>query len=405
VWVEDPEFDLDFHLHRVSVPAPGGPNEVSTLVAEVAERPLDFNRPLWEMHVVEGLESGHFAIITKIHHAAIDGASGAEVLAAFFDLGPEPRVITAPDHPWKADPLPTEVDLVTSALSSLRWQPEATASAVRRTVGAVRNLAERNRRLREEDGIDPPPAPFSAPRTSINGTISAHRRFAFLQAPLEDIQTVRSAFGGTVNDVVLASAAGALRRLLSERGESLDDSLVAMVPMSTRSAADAGALGNKVHAMLVSLATAVADPVERLRMIASGTRLAKDQARVLSEDLLRDWAQLAVPALSSRLARLAGNLRLFDHVPALFNVLVSNIQGPEVPLWCAGARLVALYPVGPLAEGVGLNITVISYTGTLYVGILGCRGLVPEVDRLAHHMSDALGELVKAAVRTGGQWG
>ena len=133
--------------------------------------------------------------------------------------------------------------------------------------------------------------------------------------------------------------------------------------------------------------------------------MAKDQARVLSEDLLRDWAQLAVPALSSRLARLAGNLRLFDHVPALFNVLVSNIPGPEVPLWCAGARLVALYPVGPLAEGVGLNITVISYTGTLYVGILGCRGLVPEVDRLAHHMSDALGELVKAAVRTGGQWG
>jgi diacylglycerol O-acyltransferase len=157
--------------------------------------------------------------------------------------------------------------------------------------------------------------------------------------------------------------------------------------------------------MLVSLATAVADPVERLRMISSGTRLAKDQARVLSEDLLRDWAQLVVPALSSRLARLAGNLRLFDHVPALFNVLVSNIPGPEVPLWCAGARLVALYPVGPLAEGVGLNITVISYTGTLYVGILGCRSLIPEVDRLAHHMSDAVGELVKAAVRTGGRWG
>jgi diacylglycerol O-acyltransferase / wax synthase len=405
VWVDDPEFDLDFHLHRASAPAPGGPNELSTLVAEVAERPLDFDRPLWEMHVVEGLESGHFAIITKIHHAAIDGASGAEVLAAFFDLGPDPRVITAPDHPWKAAPLPTEVDLVTGALSSLRWQPEATASAVRRTVGAVRSLAERNRRLREEDGVDPPPAPFSAPRTSINGSISAHRRFAFLHAPLEDVQTVRSAFGGTVNDVVLASAAGALRKLLSERGESLDDSLVAMVPMSTRSAADAGALGNKVHAMLVSLATAVADPVERLRMISSGTRLAKDQARVLSEDLLRDWAQLAVPALSSRLARLAGNLRLFDHVPALFNVLVSNIPGPEVSLWCAGARLVALYPVGPLAEGVGLNITVISYTGTLYVGILGCRSLIPEVDRLAHHMSDALGELVKAAVRTGGQWG
>ena len=204
--------------------------------------------------------------------------------------------------------------------------------------------------------------------------------------------------------MVLACVAGALRRFLGDRGEVLDDPLVAMVPMSTRTAADAGVLGNKVHAMLVSLATTVADPAERLRVISSGTRLAKDQSRVLSEDLLREWAELAVPALSSRVARLAGNLRLFNHVPAAFNVLVSNIPGPDMPLWCAGTRLVALYPVGPLADGVGLNVTVVSYTGTLYVGILGCRGLVPEVDRVAQHFSDALGELVKAAVRTGRHW-
>jgi diacylglycerol O-acyltransferase / wax synthase len=402
VWVEDPDFDLDYHLRRVSVPAPGGPNELSALVGEVAGRPLDLDRPLWEMHVVEGLESGHFAVVTKLHHATIDGASGAEVLATFFDLGPEPRVVPPPDRPWQPEPIPNEYDLVTGALSSLTRQPERVASALRRTVGAVWGLSERNRRLREEEGIEPPPAPFRAPRTSFNGAISAHRRYAFLQAPLEDVRTVRKAFGGTVNDVVLACVAGSLRRLSTERGEVLDVPLVAMVPMSTRSSADVGVLGNKVHAMLVSLATTVADPVERLRTISSGTRQAKEQARVLSEDLLREWAQLVVPALSSRLARLAGNLRLFDHVPALFNVLVSNIPGPDVPLWCAGARLVALYPVGPLAEGVGLNITVISYTGTLYVGILGCRSLVPEVDHLAHHFSDALGELVKAATRTGG---
>ncbi len=400
VWVEDPDFDLDYHLRRSSVPSPGGPNELSAFVGEVAGRPLDLDRPLWEMHVVEGLESGHFAIVTKLHHATIDGASGAEVLATFFDLGPEPRVVPPSDHPWQPDQLPNERDLVTGALSSLTRQPERAASALRRTVGAVRGLSERNRRLREEEGIDPPPAPFSAPRTSLNGAISAHRRFAFLQAPLDDVQTVRNAFTSTVNDVVLACVAGALRRLLMERGEVLDDPLVAMVPMSTRSPADAGVLGNKVHAMLVSLATTVADPVERLRTISSGATLAKEQSRVLSEDLLREWAQLAVPALSSRVARLAGNLRLFDHVPPLFNVLVSNIPGPEVPLWCAGARLVALYPVGPLADGVGLNITVISYSGTLYVGVLGCRSLVPEVDHLAHHIADALGELVKVAVRT-----
>jgi diacylglycerol O-acyltransferase / wax synthase len=404
VWVEDPDFDLDFHVRRASVPAPGGPKELSSFVGEVAGRPLDLDRPLWEMHVVEGLESGHFAVVTKLHHATIDGASGAEILAAFFDLGPQPRLVPPPAQPWQPDDLPSERDLITGAISSLTRQPERAVSALRRTVGAVHNLAERNRRLREEDGIDPPPAPFSAPRTSLNGAISAHRRFAFLQAPLDEVQTIRHAFGGTVNDVVLACVGGALRRVLAERGDVLDDPLVALVPMSTRSPADAGVLGNKVHAMLVSLATSVADPVERLRVISSGTRLAKEQARVLSEDLLREWAQLAVPALSSRLARLAGNLRLFDHVPALFNVLVSNIPGPDVPLWCAGARLVALYPVGPLADGVGLNVTVISYTGTLYVGVLGCRGLVPEVDRIAHHLSDALGELVKAAVRSGGHW-
>jgi diacylglycerol O-acyltransferase len=401
VWVEDPDFDLDYHLRRSSVPAPGGPHELSSFVGEVAGRPLDLDRPLWEMHVVEGLESGHFAVVTKLHHATIDGASGAEVLATFFDLGPEPRVVPPPDRPWQPEPLPNDYDLVTGALSSLTRQPERAASAVRRTVGAVRGLSERNRRLREEEGIEPPPAPFRAPRTSFNGAISAHRRYAFLEAPLDDVLTVRKAFGGTVNDVVLACVAGSLRRLSAERGEVLDEPLVAMVPMSTRSSADAGVLGNKVHAMLVSLATTVVDPIERLRSISGGTRQAKEQARVLSEDLLREWAQLAVPALSSRLARLAGNLRLFDHVPALFNVLVSNVPGPDVPLWCGGARLVALYPVGPLAEGVGLNITVFSYTGTLYVGILGCRSLVPEVDHLAHHVSDALGELVKAATRTG----
>jgi WS/DGAT/MGAT family acyltransferase len=403
LWVEDPDFDLDYHVRRSSVPAPGGPHELSALVGDVAGRPLDLDRPLWEMHVVEGLESGHFAMIVKLHHAVIDGASGAEVLAAFFDLGPGGRSVVAPAPAWEPEELPSERDLLADALSSLTRQPERAASAVRRTVGAVWGLSERNRRLREEDGVEPPPAPFKAPRTSLNGAISAHRRFAFLQVPLDEVQTVRQAFGGTVNDVVLCAVAGALRRLLAERGEVLDDALVAMVPMSTRTPADAGVLGNKVHAMLVSLATTVDDPVERLGVISSGTQLAKDQARVLSEDLLREWAHLAVPALSSRVARLAGSLRLFDHVPALFNVLVSNIPGPDVPLWLAGAKLVALYPVGPLAEGVGLNITVFSYTGTMYVGLLGCRALIPEVDHLAHHVADSFGELVKAAVRRRGQ--
>lgn len=274
----------------------------------------------------------------------------------------------------------------------------------RRTVGALFDLAQRNRRLREEDDQHPPPAPFRSPRTSLNGAISAQRRIAFTEVPLEDIRTIRHAFGGTVNDVVLAVVSGALRRLLSERGERPEDPLVALVPISTRTDAELGRQGNQLSAMLVSLATTVADPVERLRVVAEGARLAKEQARVLSEDVIRGWAQLAFPALSSRLARLSGNLRLFDHVPPLFNVVVSNIPGPDFPLWWAGSRLVGIYPLGPLIEGVGLNVTVLSYTGTLYVGAVGCRELVPEVEHLAHLMTESAGELVKAAVRQGGNW-
>ncbi|HUI02189.1 MAG TPA: wax ester/triacylglycerol synthase family O-acyltransferase [Acidimicrobiales bacterium] len=404
VWVEDPSFDLDYHVRRASLPVPGGPGELAAFVADVAGRPLAPDSPLWELHVVEGLDSGHVAVVAKVHHALFDGSSGVEVVAAFLDDGPVPRVVPSPSRPWRPDPVPTEAELMGAAVSSLLHQPERAAGALRRTFGAVRDLAERNRRLREEDDSAPPPAPFRAPRTSLNGAISPHRRFATVQVPLEDIRAVRRAFGGTVNDVVLAATAGALRRLLAERGERLDDPLVALVPMSTRAGPGDNALGNRVSAMLVSLATHVADPVERYRAVAAGTRLAKDQARVLSEDLVRGWAQLAFPAVSSRVARLASNLRLFDHVPPLFNVVVSNIVGADVPLWCAGARLVGLYPVGPIVEGVGVNVTVASYEGTLYVGILGCRELVPEVLHLGDHIDDAFAELAKAAVRSDGHW-
>lgn len=404
LWVEDPHFDLDYHLRRANLPVPGGPGELADYVAEMAGRPLDAERPLWEMHMVEGLESGHVAVVSKMHHAAIDGASGADTIAAFLDLGPEPRFVATPPRPWQPEPVPSEAELVAMALSSLTRQPERAAGALRRTFGAVRDLAERNRRLREEDEVNPPPAPFSAPRTSLNGAISAHRRLGLARASLEDMCAVKQAFGGTVNDVVLAVVAGALRRLLHERGEDLSEALVAMVPMSVRTEADRGTQGNKLSAMLVSLATSVADPVARLALIAEGTRLAKEQAKVLSGDFIQRWAQMALPALSSRLARVTGNLRLFDHVRPLFNVVVSNVPGPEYPLWCAGSRLVALYPVGPIIEGVGLNVTAFSYMGTMYFGILGCRELVPEVDHVAELLSDALAELVKAAESTGGHW-
>ncbi|HUC35924.1 MAG TPA: wax ester/triacylglycerol synthase family O-acyltransferase [Acidimicrobiales bacterium] len=413
VWVEDPAFELDFHMRRASLPAPGGPNELAGFVADLAGRPLDPNRPLWEMHLVEGLESGHLAVVPKVHHAIIDGVSGAEVMAFFMDVGPTPVGPVSPAPPRRVEQVPGDPELLAWAMSSLLRKPQSAFGALRTTFGAVRELAERNRRLREEEELDPPPAPFRAPRTSLNGAISPQRRYAFMQVPLEDLRDVKRIFGGTLNDVVLAAVAGALRRLLEERGERPEEPLVAMVPISLRhpraeTIADddrAGPeLGNKVSAMLVSLATTVADPVQRLGLIAEGARLAKEQARVLSEEVIDGWAQLALPALSSRVARLAGNLRLFDHLRPLFNVVVSNVPGPDFPLWCAGSRLVAVYPVGPVVEGVGLNVTVMSYMGTLYVGLLGCRELVPEVEHLGHLLGDSVDELVKAARRNGGHW-
>jgi len=399
VWIEDPDFDLDFHLRRAHLPAPGGPAELHAFVADLVGRPLDPTRPLWEMHMVEGLDSGHTALIAKIHHAAIDGTSGAEVLATFLDIGPIPRTVPAPLRPWRPEPIPTEAEMLASAATTLVRQPERAVSALRRTVGAMRELAERNRRLRDEEQGVPPPAPFSAPRTSLNGAISAHRRFAVADTSLDDVRLVKKVFGGTVNDVVLAVVGGALRRLLRERGERVDGSLVAMVPISARGEEDRGTLGNRVSAMLVSLATTLDDPVERLWAMADATRVAKDQAKVLPEELVRGWAQLASPALSTRAARLSANMRVFDRVRPVFNVAVSNIAGPDIPLWCAGARLVALYPVGPIVEGVGLNVTVASYDDALYFGVLGCRELVPEVEHVARHLDDALAELVKAASR------
>lgn len=415
VWADDPAFDLDFHLRRASLPAPGGPEELAEFAAEVVSRPLEPRRSLWEMHFVEGLESGHVAVVPKLHHSMIDGIIGAEVMAAFLDPGPgtSSRTSQFRVRARRHEQVPSDPELLAWAMSSLALHPQNAFNALRTTIGAARQLSERNRRLREEQETDPPPGPFRAPRTSLNGAISAHRRFAFLDLPLEELTAVRRSFGGTLNDVVLTAVAGALRRLLAERGERLDESLVAMVPISTRAANEPASYGgieqeagpgNRLSAMLVSLGTSIADPIERLGVVAEGSRLAKEQAQVLSEQVIGGWAQLAFPALSSRLARLAGNLRLFDHLPPLFNVVVSNVPGPPEPLWCAGSRLVAVYPVGPLVEGVGLNITVMSYTRTLYIGLVGCRDLVPEVDHLAVLLGDSLAELVKAARRNGEHW-
>ncbi len=393
--VDDPDFDIDFHVRRASLPTPGGPDELAALVADVVERPLDRARPLWEFHVVEGLEHGHVALVSKVHHSIIDGVSGAEVLAAFFDLSAAPGGGGGPGEPWSPAAVPGEIDRLRNALGSLPGQTDRVARTLGTTVRSARSLSSRNR---EVQGTLPP-SPFQAPRTSINRAISPHRRVELAEVPLADIARVREVLGGTVNDVVLAMVAGALRSFFALREESVDGSLVAMVPLSVRSEADRQALGNRVAPMLVSLATGVEDPVTRLRVIGQGMRAAKEQQRSVGSDLYARWAQALSPAVATRVSRLLSNLRVFDHIPPLCNVVVSNITGPDFPLYLAGARMVAMYPVGPVAEGVGVNVTVFSYLGTLYIGTQGCWDLVPDLDVVANGMVDALAELVKEADR------
>jgi diacylglycerol O-acyltransferase len=397
VWVDDPDFELDDHLSRASLPTPGGRAELDAFVAAAMSRPLDPDRPLWEMFVVEGLDGGRTALIAKVHHAILDGVSGASILAAFLDLSPRARIVAAPAEPWDPDPLPGSGRMLRYAASSLSHQPGRVLTTLDAGVEAIADLGMHNRQLLSR-GESSPPAFFSAPRTSINGTVSNRKRFSSLTIPLQDAKLVRRVFGVTVNDVLLAGVAGGLHRLLSARGESVERALVAMVPVSTRAEGGSAALGNQLSAMLVSLATDMDDPVERLAAIARSTRVAKEQEQLHRGRLVGDVAEIAAPGLVSRVARAVAGTRLFDRVRPPFNVMVSGIKGPDFPLFCAGSRVEAMYPVGPIAEGVGLNVTIFSYLDQLQFGLLACRKLLPELDDLAVSIDDALGELVGCAL-------
>ena len=293
VWVDDPDFELDDHFSRASLPSPGGKAELDAFVASVMSRQLDPDRPLWEMYVVEGLKEGRTALIAKIHHAILDGVSGASVLAAFMDMNPRSRVVPLPPE-WTPAPLPSNLQLLRHAATALSHQPGATLKTLQAGIDAVADLGMNNRELVGR-GEQPPPGFFGGPRTSFNGAVSNRKRFCSLSVPLEDVKLVGRAFEATVNDVLLACVSGALRRLLEARGEALDKSLVAMVPVSTRAEGAVEELGNQISGMLVSLASDIDDPVLRLDAISESARVAKQQEKLHNGRFLGDLAQVAVP--------------------------------------------------------------------------------------------------------------
>jgi diacylglycerol O-acyltransferase len=399
VWFEDPTFDLAWHVRDAQLPAPGTKEQLAAFAAELHSRPMDRSRPLWDMTVIHGLEDGLIAIVARTHHAAIDGASGMDATVNLLDITPEPAEVAPPESEWTPEREPTDLEMVGYAMRSLSQQPVAAFKAARRAAETALTLRERNR----QPDVTPPPAPFSAPPTPLNGAITARRSFGMAEVSLDDVKEVRATLGGTVNDVVLAVCAGALRAYLSERDAlPVDAGLVAMCPISVRSEADKSAMGNQVSSMLVSLATDIADPVERLEVIKGSTSEAKSQANAIGANTLMDWAEFAAPAVANTAMRLYSRMRVADRHRPLYNTTISNVPGPQFPLYMAGARLVGFYPMGPLNDGAGLNMTLISYLGTIHFGLVACPDLIPDIDHLAGLMGPALEELRKAAAAAAG---
>ena len=392
IWIEDPDFDLDYHIRRAALPAPGGRRELEAFASDVIGRPLDRSRPLWEMYIIEGLENGNIAVVTKMHHAAIDGVSGAELTVNLLDLTPE--AVVFPESDWKPDRVPNDLEMVGYAVNSLARQPLAAIKAVRRTAAMALNLRRRNR----QPDVNAPPAPFQAPKTFFNTSLTPHRRFVTTEVSLDDIKLIKNVLGGTVNDVVLAVCAGGLRSWLADHDDLSEEDLVGMVPISVRTDDEKGMMGNRVSGMLVRLVTSIDDPVKRLDAVREATKDAKAQDKAIGAETLSNWTEFAAPAVAARAARLASSLRVWDRLRRpLFNLVISNVPGPNFPLYSAGAKVLGIWPLGPISDGAGLNITVMSYMGSVNFGLVSCPEIAGDLEALAGYITEAVEDLLKAA--------
>lgn len=391
VWVEDPNFNLDYHVRRIGCPAPGGRRELAEVAAQIASIPLDRTRPLWEAWVIEGLKQDRVGFVVKVHHSAIDGASGAEIMTELYDLEPEGRdlepVEIEPEH------IPTDQELLTyAAMSKLRLYRDS-FGLIRRTIDSVANVVRAVRDPEHRGGA----LPLTAPRTPWNHTIGPHRAVSFARLPLEETKAVKDALGVKLNDVILAVCSGTLRHYLLERDELPDLPLIATCPVSVRVEDDKGSLGNKVSAIFASLATDVDDPAARLRSISESTTGAKSDHDLIGASTLTDWAEWAAPRTFGLASRLYGSMHVADSMRPVHNVVISNVPGPPFPLYLGGAELVAAYPMGPIMDGAGLNITVLSYRSHIDIGFMADADLVPDVWDLAAAVAPAFRELLALA--------
>jgi WS/DGAT/MGAT family acyltransferase len=376
-WIEDPDFDLDNHLRRAAIPSPGGLRELAEFVGEVAGRPLERTRPLWEVVLAEGVEDGQLAIVVKIHHAAMDGGRAVGLLlGCLFDRDPADAETPAPGTEWTPEHEPTLAWFAADTARSLAAKPYHALRAVGEVASTVLGKAF-------SSGGEPGAARlFEAPATPFNGALTPHRSVALADVAFDDLQIVKRAFGSTINDVVLAASCAALRSWLLAHGGLPDRPLVANVPVAVRTA-DQEDAGNRVSVILVHLPVQADDPLERLTAIQAETHRAKRKHGRQHGDVLQQFTDvltnLTVPWLLIHLMELYSSTHVADRLPPLWNVVVSNLPGPPGPLVTAGARVRKVYPLGPVQQGSGLNLTVLSTGDRLCLGVMACKELVPDV--------------------------
>lgn len=401
-WAEDPDFNLDMHLQHVALPRPGDWKELRKLAGRLFSVPLDRSRPLWEMTFIEGLDNipqalpGSVALVSKMHHAAIDGVSGADMLGVLLDMTREPRQFP-PESPRRVPPIPNELEVLRYTGRKIAGKPREIVRVAKEAMGAAKKTSETQKKA----GAEGPPNPMTAPVTPFNHLVSGERIWNTALLDLDRVKAIKEACECTLNDVVLAICAGALRRYLVERGALPPRRLVAMCPVSTREKSQHGQMGNMVSAMLVELSTDVEDPVERLNAIKSRSKKGKAVEKAGAARAASDLAEFIPFGLANRMTRLYSRFHVSELHNPFCNLVITNVPGPQVDLFMAGHKLLATMGMAPVIDGMGLLITVLSYNGVLSISPTSSPALMPDLDKFARYIREAANELEASAVPKG----
>lgn len=390
-WVDDPNLNLRYHVRHTALPPPGGEAQLRALAGRVFSQQLDRDKPLWELWLVDGLDGERFAMLAKTHHALVDGVSGVDIVTVLFDTQPEPAAPPRPQERWLPRPLPSRAQLLGEALVERATAPGEVVRSMRALLRAPRQIATSALDSLAGVGAMAWAGVNPAPSSPYNRPIGPHRRFTWVRASLAEVKTVKDALGGTVNDVMLATVAGGLRNHLRRRGVKTEGlELRAMVPVSVRTDLERGALGNRVAAMMVPLPVWCEHPADRLRLVSESMAGIKEGGQAVGAQVITQLSGFAPPTVMSQAARLSSRQRFF-------NLVVTNVPGPQFALYLLGRELIEAFPMVPLAQNQGLGIAIMSYNGHINFGLVGDYDVLADLDDLAGDMAVSLAELTEAA--------